>query len=100
MSKYSEARGLRWCGAPGSLRAWLLRLDGQLGAVVNAEKHVVEPAVVSSRVAGELGRLVQEMRLGSGDGQAVQPGGVPGFESVTPGFTRVAGLLRQQVSDR
>jgi hypothetical protein len=80
------------------LRARLLRLDGQVGAVVNAEKHGVDPVVVSGEVAGQLGRLVQQMDLGAGDGAVVQSGRELGFEPIKPGFTREAGSFRRQGS--
>ncbi len=87
----------RWWETPGSLRTGLLRLDGQVGVVVNAEKHVVDPAVVSDAVTGQLGRVARQMGLDTGDGAAEQPGEAPGFESVKPTFTRVAGSFRRRV---
>lgn len=54
---------------------------------MNAEKHVLDPAVVSGEVAEELGRIAQQMGLGAGDGagRAVGQG------------ARVAGSIRHQV---
>ncbi len=87
----------RWWETPGSLRTGLLRLDGQVVAVVNAEKHVVDPAVVFDEVAGQLGRVARQMGLDTGDGAVEQSGEAPGFEPAKPTYTRVAGLFRRQV---
>ena len=87
--------GPRWWETPGSLRTSLLRLDGQVGAVVNAERHVVDPAVVSGEVAGQLGRLVQQMGLGTGDEAVGFPDEALVFEPVKPSFTREAGSVRR-----
>jgi hypothetical protein len=38
--KPPDSAGSRWWESPGSLRAALMRLDGQVGVVVNAEKQV------------------------------------------------------------
>lgn len=97
-SRHSWNPGSHWWDTSGSLRARLLRLDGQVGAVVNAEKHGVDPVVVSGEVAGQLGRLVQQMDLGAGDGAVVQSGRELGFEPIKPGFTREAGSFRRQGS--
>lgn len=80
-----------WWDAPGSLRTVLLRLDGQVGAVANAEMHVVDPAVVSGEVARHLGRLAQQMGLGTGDGATAHRNSAPVFESIKPSFTREMG---------
>jgi hypothetical protein len=98
--KHPDSPGPRWWEAPGSLRTSLLWLDGQVGTIVNAEKHVVDPAAVSGEVAGQLERLVQQMGLGAGDGVVEPSSSARGFEPVKPGFTREAGLIRRQVSDR
>ncbi len=92
--------GSRWWEPPGLLRVRLLRLDSQVGAVVNGEKHVIDPAVFSGEVAGQLRRIAQQLGVGAGDGAVEQSDRAPGFESVKPGFTREAGLVRRQVSDR
>lgn len=82
--------GPSWWETPGSLCAALLRLDGQVGLVVHTERHVVEPAtVVSDDMARHLGRLLEEMGLGAGDGAPSRSGRAPGFERVKPSFTRV-----------
>lgn len=89
--------GPRWWEDPASLRTCLLLLDGQVGAVVNAERHGADPAAVSGEVAGALERIAQQMGLGAGDG-VVQPSNrAPGLEPVKPGFTREAGSFRRQV---
>jgi hypothetical protein len=85
---------------PESLRTRLLRLDGEVGTVVNAEKHVVDPAVISGEVAARFGRLVQQMCPGAEHGVVEQPSNATGFGPVKPGFTREAGSVRQRVSDR
>lgn len=92
--------GARWWKSPGSLLTCLLRLDGAVGAVVNAEKHLANPAVVFGEVAGELGRLVQQIGLGAGDGVVEQSDKAPTFGPVKPDFTREAGSIRQWVGDR
>jgi hypothetical protein len=74
----------------------LLRLDGQVGAIVNAEKHAVDPAVISGEVAAQFGRLVQQMSVG--DGAVAQSSSATGFGPVKSSFTREAGLIRRQVS--
>lgn len=81
----------------GSLLASLLRLDGQVGAVVNAGKHMVEPSVVSSEMAVQLERIARQTGLSSGNGVVEQPGSARGFEPVKPGFTREVGSFRRQV---
>jgi len=86
-----------WWKIPGSLRTCLLRLDSQVGAVVNVEKCVVDPAGVPDEVVGQLERIAQQMGLNSGNGVVGQLGSAPGFEPVKPGFTRVAGSFRRQV---
>lgn len=85
---------------PGSLRTCLLQLDAQLVAVVNAEKHLVDPAAICGEVAREHERLMQQMGLGERDGMVEQPGAAPQFESVKPGFTREVGSIRRRVSGR
>lgn len=95
-NEHSDNAASLW-EAPGSLRTCLLRLDGQVGAVVHAEKYVADSAVVSCELAGHLGRIAQQMGLGSGDGVVEQLGNAPGFEPVKPGFTREAGSFRRQV---
>jgi hypothetical protein len=100
MSKHPDGPDSHRWGIPKSLRTCLLRLDGQVGAVVNVERHVVNPAVVSGEVAGQLGRLAQQMDLGAGDGTVEQPSSATRFGPIKPGFTREAGLIRRQVSDR
>ncbi len=95
MSRLSGGFGLRWWEAPGSLRTALLRLDGRVGVVVNAERHVVDPAVVSGEVAGQLGRLAQQMGLGTGDEGVGYPDKALVFEPVKPSFTREAGSSRR-----
>lgn len=87
----------RWWQVPGSLRNHLLRRDGHVGTVVNAEKHVSRPMVVSGELAGELGRIARQMGLGTDDGVAEQSGKVPGSGCVSPGFTREVGSFRRQV---
>jgi hypothetical protein len=87
----------RWWETPGSLRTCLLRLDCEVGAVVHAEKHLADPAVVSGEVAGQLERMAQQTGLGAGDGVVEGPGRAPGFEPVKPGFTRQAGSFRRRV---
>jgi hypothetical protein len=81
----------------GLLRSALLRLDGQLAAIVKAETHVVDPVAVSDELARQLKRIAQQMGLGAGDGAAKESGKVRGFEPVKPGFTREAGSFRRQV---
>ena len=78
------------------LRTNLLRLDGELGALVNAEKHVVHSAVIFGEVAGQLGRIAQQMGLDTDDGKVEQSGKASGFEPVKPGFTRITGSFRRQ----
>lgn len=80
--------------APGSLRTGLLRLDGQVGAVVNSEKHVVDPAAVSSDLARQLRRIAQQMGLDAGTETVGDPGTALVFESIKPSFTREAGSSR------
>lgn len=89
--------GSLWWESPGTLRTTLLRLDGGVGAVVNAEKHLAGSAAISVDLARHLGRLVQQMGLDAENGVVEQSGGVPGFEPVKPGFTREAGSFRRQV---
>lgn len=92
--------GPHWWETPGLLRTALVQLDGQVGAVVNVEKHVVDPAVVSGEVAGQLGRIAQQMRLGAGGGAVEPSSSATGFEPVTLGFTREAGSIRRRVNGR
>ena len=100
INKNADDSGLRWWETSGSLRGRLLQLDGQVGAVVNAEKHVADPAAVSGELARQLGRLAQQMGFGTGNGVADHAEVAPGFEPVKPGFTREAGSIRRWVSDR
>lgn len=79
------------------MRARLLQLDGQVSAVLEAEKHVVDSAVVSDQMAGQLERIAQQMGLDTGDGAVEQSDREFGFEPVKPGFTRVSGSFRCQV---
>jgi len=90
--------GSRWREAPGPLCTYMLWFDGQVGAVVSAEKHVVDPAVVSDEMAGQLGRLVQQMGLGAEDGEIKQSDRDLGSEPVKLGFTREAGSFRRRGS--
>ncbi len=85
----------RWWETPGSLRTALLRLDGRVGVVVNAEKHEVDPPVISGEVAGQLGRLVQQMGLGTGDEAVGYSDKALVFEPIKPSFTREAGSNRR-----
>ncbi len=85
---------------PGSLRASLLRLDGQVGTVVNAEMHLVAPVVVSGEVAGQLERIAQQTVLGTGGGVVEPQDEAPRFEPVKAGFTREAGSFRRRVPPR
>ena len=80
------------------MRTYLLRLDGELGAVVNVEKRVVDPWIVSGEVGRQLERISQQMGLGAGDGVVKQLGSVLEFEPVKPDFTREAGSFRRQGS--
>lgn len=82
------------------LGTWLLRCDGQIGAVVDAEKNVVDPAVVSGTVTGQLELLAQQMGLGSGNRANGMTSSATGFGSVKPGFTREAGSFRRQAPSR
>ena len=82
---------------PGLLRTRLLRLDGEVGTVVEAEKQVVDSPAISGDVARHLKYRAQQMGLDPGDGEVEQPGNGPGFEPAKPGFTRVAGSFRRQV---
>ncbi len=68
--------------------------------MVNAEKHMVDRAVVSDEVAGQLERIAQQMGLDAGGGAVEPSSSAPGFEPVKPGFTRDTGLIRRQVSGR
>jgi hypothetical protein len=98
-SKHSGDSSPRWWETPGSLRTGLLKLDGQMGMRVNAEKHVASPAVVSDNVALHLRRIAQQIGLDARNGMANYSDSEPVFEPVKPGFTREAGLfLRRQVS--
>ncbi len=90
----------RWWETPGLLRTALVQLDVQVGTVVNVEKRVVDPAVVSGEVAGQLGRLAQQMGLGAGGGTVEPSSSATGFEPVTLGFTRQAGSIRRRVNGR
>jgi hypothetical protein len=88
-----------WWKIQGSLRTIMLRLDSQVGAVVNTEKHVVDPAVVSGEVTRQLEQIAEQMGLG-GDGMVEQPYKAFGFVPIKPGFTREAGSFRRQVPPR
>lgn len=94
----SGSSGPCWWETPGSLRSCLLRLDGLVGVVVNAEKRVVDPAVVSGEVAGQLRRVAQQWAMDAGDGMVEQSDREFGFEHVQPGFTRQGGSFRRQGS--
>lgn len=85
-----------WWEAPGSLRTFLLLLDGQVGAKVSVEKHVVDAAVVSDELARQLERIAQQMGLGAGNAAIEQSDRVFGFEPVKPFFTRETGSIRRQ----
>ncbi len=89
-----------WWEAPGSLRTRLLGLDSQVEAIVNAERHVVDPVVVFGEVARQLDRIAQQMGLGAGDRVVKQSGRVLVFEPVKPYFTRKTGSIRQLVRGR
>ena len=97
-SKYSHSPAPQVWETPGSLRSRLLCLDGALGVVVNAEKRVVDPWIVSGEVGGQLERIAQQMGLGAGDGVVKQLGSVLELEPVKPDFTREAGSFRRQGS--
>lgn len=84
-----------WWENPGSLRTSLLRLDGQVGAVVNAEKHVADPGVVSGEVARHLRRLAQQVGQGTGDEAVGYPDKALVFKPIKPSFTREAGSNRR-----
>lgn len=75
----------------GLLWKELLRLDGAMGVVVNAEKQVFAPVVVADNVARQLGRLIEQTVFGSGNEEARHLDGEP----VKPGFTRQAGAFRR-----
>lgn len=67
-SKHLGGSSSRWWETSGSLRTALVQLDGQLVAVVNAEKRVVDPAVVSvksgfTREVGSIRRQVPSRGL-------------------------------------
>lgn len=83
-----------WCGDPGSLRTRLLQLDGQVGAVANAEKHATKPAAVSGDLARHLRRIAQQMGLDAGPETADEPHTARAFEPIKPSFTREAGSSR------
>lgn len=87
-----------WWKTSGSLRTALLRLDGQVGAVVNTEKHVIDPGVVSGELAGQLEGIAQQMGVDTDDVAVERSGKGPGFGPVKPGFTREVGSFRRQVS--
>ncbi len=74
----------------------LLRLDGQVGSVVNAEKHVAGSGPVSHDIARHLGQLLEQMGLDAGNGTAGLSYKALAFERVKPGFTREAGSFRRQ----
>ncbi len=93
--KPPDSAGSRWWESPGSLRAALVRLDGQVGVVVNAEKQMAGPAVVSGDLARHLGRLAQQMGLGTGNGTADHSDRALVFEPIKPSFTREAGSRRR-----
>jgi len=84
-----------WWETSGSLAARLLRLDGRLGAVVNVEKQVAVPVVVSDDLARHLGLLAQQMGLGTGDGSADHSDRALVFEPIKPSFTREVGSSRR-----
>lgn len=95
-NEHAGSSAPRWWDTPGSLRTCLLRLDGQVGAIVAAEEHVVDPAVVSGEVAGQLGRIAQQMGLAAGTAAVEQSDRAFGFEPVKLGFTRETGSIRRQ----
>lgn len=72
----------------------LLRLDGQVGAIVNAEKLAAEPATVSGDLARHVRRIAQQMGLDAGPETAGELDAATAFESIKPGFTREAGSSR------
>ncbi len=85
---------------PDSLQETLLRLDGQVGVVVDAEKHMIDPPLISGDVAGELERVARQMGLGTAGEVVGQSDAAQVFPPAKPGFTREAGSLRRQVSGR
>lgn len=95
MSKHPGGVGSRWWETPGSLRASLLRLDGQVGAVVNAEKQVACPAAVPGDLVRHVGRIARQMGIDAGDGTADCSDRALVFESIKPSFTREAGSSRR-----
>lgn len=95
-NKRPDNLGPRWWEAPGSVRICLLRFDGQVGAVVDAEKLVVDPEVVSGEVAEQLRRIAQQMSLGTRARVVNQPDREFRFKPVKPGFTREAGSIRRR----
>lgn len=93
-SRHINGSGCHRWQAPGSLRTALLRLDSQVGAVVDNEKHVADPAAVSSDLARHLRRIAQQMGLDAGAETADDPGTTLVFEAIKPSFTREAGSSR------
>lgn len=97
-SEHSDSLGSRWWSTPGSLRSRLLRSDGQVGAVVNTKKHVIDSGMISGKLAGQLERIALQMGLSLGNGGVEQSGGAPVFEPVKPDFTREVGSFQRQVT--
>lgn len=97
MSVHPNRAGPCWCESPGSLRTNLLRLDGQVAAIVNVEKNVARPATISSAVAQHLGPLVKQMGLGAEDEMVEQAGGAL-LETAKAGFVREAVTIRRQIA--
>lgn len=92
------SKQLGWPDSPWwELRTNLLRLDGQVGSVVNAEKHVVDSGPVSNDMARNLGRLLEQIGIDAGNGTSGLSDTAPAFERVKPGFTREAGSFRRRV---
>jgi hypothetical protein len=86
-----------WWDTPGSLRMYLLRFDGRAAVAVNAEKQVVDPALVLSEAAGQLRRIGQQMSSSRSDEAVKKSGRKFGFESVKPYFTREEASIRRHV---
>lgn len=93
-SRHPDDLDSRWWKAQGLLRTKLLRLDGEMGSVVNAEKQAVDPAVVSDDVARQLRRLIEQTVFGAGNEAAGQVDRIAGFKPLKPSFTREIGSRR------
>jgi hypothetical protein len=98
--KKSDNPGPRWWEVSGFLSASLLRLDGHAGAVVNAEKQVVDPVVIAGSVTRQLPWIAQRTDLGGGEGVVEQPCGPFALEAVKPAFTREPGSFRRHLPSR